>query len=218
MVQTLDDPKTDKELQIIAAATNLLKTIGIRNLTMDDIANATGILKKSIYQFFNGKTELIECVVADIIRQKKEALREARLFSSNAVEQAFLRWHVVQEFLQTINHELSEELKRHYQQAYYVMSEFQDVFLYNNFKLNIETGITQELYRNNIKTEVIARYLVQILVLTGNIPMLSNGQFGYIETEDQILSYHLHAIATEKGARLIRKYKNELLAHTGHLQ
>jgi hypothetical protein len=48
--------------------------------------------------------------------------------------------------------------------------------------------------------------------------MLSNGQFGYIETEDQILNYHLHAIATEKGARLIRKYKNEMLAHTAHLR
>jgi len=195
-----------------------LKTIGIKSMTMDDLADETGISKKAIYQFFNGKTELIECVVSDMIRQKKEALRDARLFSSNAVEQAFLGWHVIREFLQSINPEVSEDLKKHYQHAYYVVSEFQDVFLYNNFKLNIETGITQELYRNNIKTEVIARYLIQILLLLGNIPMLSNGKFGYIETEDQILSYHLHAIATEKGARLIRKYKNELLAHTGHLQ
>jgi TetR/AcrR family transcriptional regulator, cholesterol catabolism regulator len=218
MVQTLADPKTDKKLQIIAAACGLFKTIGIKNLTMDDLANVTGILKKTLYQFFNGKTALIECVITDIIRQKKEALREARLFSSNAVEQAFLGWHVMQEFLQTINPEVSEELRNHYPQAYYVVSEFQDVFLYNNFKLNIETGITQELYRNNIKTEIIARYLVQILLLAGSIPMLSNGKFGYLETEDQILSYHLHAIATDKGAKLIRKYKNELLAHTAHLR
>jgi AcrR family transcriptional regulator len=218
MTQILTDAKTDKELQVIVAASRLLKTIGIKSLTMDDLANEVGISKKTIYQLFNGKTELIECVVTEIIRQKKEALREARLFSSNAVEQAFMGWHVIQEFLQSINPEVSEELKRHYQQAYYVVSEFQDVFLYNNFKLNIETGVTQQLYRNNIKTEIIARYLVQILLLLGNTPTLSNGKFGYIETEDQILSYHLHAISTEKGARLIRKYKNELLAHTAHLQ
>ena len=218
MIQIQPDITSEKELQIIAATGSLVKVIGIKALTLEDIAIDMGISKKTIYQFFNGKTELIECAVSDFIRQKKEALREARLFSSNAVEHAFLGWHVLQEFLQTINHEVSEELRKHYTQGFYVVSEFLDVFLYNSFKLNIETGITQQLFRNNIKAEIIARYLVQVVLLSRNIPMLSSGKFGYIETEDQILSYHLHAIATEKGARLIRKYKNELIAHTAHLR
>ncbi len=93
------------------------------------------------------------------------------------------------------------------------------MFFYTNyFKLNIDTDITQEVYRHNIKTELLSRYLIEIL----QVPLMSNisqkNRYGSAEEEDQIMTYHLYGIATEKGIRLIRKYKNEFLAYTSSFQ
>lgn len=218
MIYSGVDTKTERELQIIDAACKLIKTIGIRSMTMEDIAHEMGISKKTIYQYFTGKTELIECVVSNLFRQKKEALREARLFSSNAVEQVFLGWHALHDFLYSETNDEWQQLKKYYPHAFAIVSEFNEVFLYNYFKSNIETGITQGFYRSNIKTELIAHYLIQVILSAKITGALANGKMGFIETEDQVIAYHLHAISTEKGAKLIRKYKNELLAHTDHLK
>ena len=48
--------------KIIQKATELFFTIGVRNVTMDDIAEQLGISKKTIYLHFENKTKLVEAV------------------------------------------------------------------------------------------------------------------------------------------------------------
>jgi AcrR family transcriptional regulator len=46
--------------KIIYSASDLFITYGFKSVTMDDIANAIGISKKTIYQYFENKTKLVE--------------------------------------------------------------------------------------------------------------------------------------------------------------
>ena len=48
--------------KIIHKASELFLTLGFKSVTMDDIANALGISKKTIYVHFNNKTKLVEAV------------------------------------------------------------------------------------------------------------------------------------------------------------
>ena len=44
----------------IQKATDLFMRYGIRSITMDEIAGQLGISKKTIYQFFTDKDEMVE--------------------------------------------------------------------------------------------------------------------------------------------------------------
>ena len=46
--------------KIIQKSADLFLSYGFKSVTMDDIANALGISKKTIYQHFDNKTKLVE--------------------------------------------------------------------------------------------------------------------------------------------------------------
>lgn len=45
--------------KIITKATELFLSIGFKSVTMDDLAQSMGISKKTIYQYFENKNQLI---------------------------------------------------------------------------------------------------------------------------------------------------------------
>ena len=66
--------------KIISKAEELFLTLGFKNVTMDDIASAMGISKKTIYAHFSNKTELVSAVtfsVLEYIYQWIEKIKES---------------------------------------------------------------------------------------------------------------------------------------------
>ena len=215
MLHTLIDNKTEIKNSIIAAAQELIKTTSIETITIADVADEMLIAQKIIYEFFPGKAQLIEAVIEKEIEDKKAALQKVRMNATNSIEQVFLGWNSISDFFKSMNNETLSQLKKFYAQSFKMVTEFKNLFLYNYFKLNIDTGITQEVYRHNIKTELLSRYLIEILQL----PNISQeNRYGSAEAENQLMTYHLYGIATEKGIKLVRKYQNEFLAYTSSFQ
>ncbi len=61
------EPNT--KVRIRQKADELFTKYGIRSVSMDDIANALGMSKKTIYQYFVDKDELVEAVLEADINQ-----------------------------------------------------------------------------------------------------------------------------------------------------
>jgi len=76
----LTEKQRTKRDQIIEAARSLFKNFGYRKTTMNDVANAAGKGKSSIYYYFESKDEIFNAVIfseARIYRkQVLEAIRE----------------------------------------------------------------------------------------------------------------------------------------------
>ena len=202
------------ETRILSIAQQLIKRIGIKSVTMEGIAVEMGISKKTIYHFFEGKTDLVYRVFSIQIATKKESLLLARVNADNAIEEAFLSWNIIEDFVTGMTNEVRQQLNKQYVQASKEVYDFEHGFLHYLIKSNIENGITAELYRSNVNAEIISRYMLEILLLHSSLPVLQTRRFSNTETEDQILNYHLHSIATEEGGRMIKKYKDDYLAYS----
>ena len=201
-------------MRILSVAQQLIKSSGIKSVTMESIAVEMGISKKTLYRFFEGKTELVDRVFSKQIATKKESLLLARVNADNAIEEAFLSWNIIEDFVTGMTNEVRQQLNKKYVQAYKEVSDFEHRFLYYLLKSNIENGITASLYRNNINAEIISRYTLEVLLMHSSIPLLHTRRFSNTETEGQILNYHLYGIATEEGGRMINKYKDDYLAYS----
>jgi AcrR family transcriptional regulator len=197
--------------QIVAIALNLFNQWGIKSVSVSDLAHEMRIGKKTFYQYFSGKEELVELIVTKKIEEKKNNLLEYKLHAGNPIEVAFLGWATVRHFLKQVNGKLFSQVKKIYPNIFKLVRVFQYDFLYSHFKSNIESGITEGLYRNNIKADVISRYLLGGILSPSVENIFWKEELTSVEIENQVLSYHLHAITTEKGVKLLRQYKNEFV-------
>src|ERR1700757_4068724 len=72
-----DSQKGDPNRQrIVDAARQHFFSHGFRSVTMDDLAQALGISKKTLYAYFPGKFDLLEAVLADKLTGVEATLKE----------------------------------------------------------------------------------------------------------------------------------------------
>ena len=82
--------KLDTKERIILAASNLFWTYGIRNVKMDDIANELSISKKTIYQFFKDKNEIVTVSVKSLLEKERMFIEEKIEQSIDAMDELFI--------------------------------------------------------------------------------------------------------------------------------
>jgi AcrR family transcriptional regulator len=72
---------------ILLKTENLFLKFGIKSVTMDDIARELGISKKTLYQFFENKTDLLQQMTGQHIAKEVEAMTAIQAKSKNALEE-----------------------------------------------------------------------------------------------------------------------------------
>jgi TetR/AcrR family transcriptional regulator, cholesterol catabolism regulator len=67
--------RRDRRGEILARATTLFADAGVANVSMNDIADAVGIQKPSLYYFFPSKQELLRAVLRPLVDEPYQELR-----------------------------------------------------------------------------------------------------------------------------------------------
>uniref|UniRef100_UPI003216EA3B TetR/AcrR family transcriptional regulator n=1 Tax=uncultured Draconibacterium sp. TaxID=1573823 RepID=UPI003216EA3B len=178
---------------------------GIRNVTMDNVATEFGISKKTLYQYFSDKEELVSHVV-DYFLEDAEIHRHETT-SGNAIDYIFkIREHVAV-ILKIYNSHIEQDLKKFYPRLYKKVRDTKRQRILVDTIDNLNHGITQGLYREGLETYFIAKLQV------GRILYTLNPQYGIFEEHevntlaffDSMMNYHMHAICTAKGLEYYKK-------------
>ncbi|GAB3555198.1 TetR/AcrR family transcriptional regulator [Spirosoma fluminis] len=148
-------PQLIKE-RIIAEARQLFSQFGVKTVRLDDIAHQLGISKKTLYQHFADKEELVRLMLED---QLNENLSEATVIHSqaaNAVVGALQIWDRLIRYSQTVNPNLLRDIERHYPTVWNFFQEFRTQYIDTILKANLQEGIEQGLYRADLDKPVLA--------------------------------------------------------------
>src|SRR5215217_3856307 len=89
--------------RILVKAHELFNRYGIRSVSMDDIAAQLGMSKKTLYQYYVDKDELVNEVFEEIFAKKKIQCLECSDRGDNVIHEVFLSFDMVQEMLSTMN-------------------------------------------------------------------------------------------------------------------
>lgn len=190
-------------------ADGLYRRYGIKSVTMDEIASQMGVSKKTIYHCFSDKNELVDAVIADILNYNRNYCEECRVNAQNAVHEVFLAMESLQTTFENMNPGILFDIERNYPSTYKKFKEFKYNFLFDIMKKNIERGKKEELYREDMNADIIAKTRLECIMLPFNEELFPRSQFSLVFTHQQLIEFFLYGMVTPKGYKLITKYQKE---------
>lgn len=197
--------ETNERIQV--KAHELFMRYGIRSVSMDDIAAQLSISKKTIYQFFADKDELVDAVVNDEIRTMQVDCSMASTDARDAIHEIFLTMDNVISDLRNINPMVLYDLEKFHFKSYQKFLKHKSEYLGAIIAGNIERGIREELYRPDINVEVMTRFRLETMMLSFNADVFPARRFPAYEVAREIIEHYVYGLATLKGHRQIQKYK-----------
>ncbi len=200
---------TDTKQRIQKAAHVLVMQYGIRSISMDDIAANLGMSKKTIYQYFKDKDELVEAVVDEVIATNQYACKADIDRSENAVHEIFLVMEMMAEMFKTMNPSILYDMQKYHPAAFSKFSKHKNEFLYNVCTQNLQRGIKDELYRPEMAVEILCRYRVETMFIPFNPEFQQKLKYSLAKIEEEILIHFLFGLVSLKGYKLIIKYKEQ---------
>jgi len=196
--------------ELIFKISNLFKKFGIKSTTMDDISKELGISKKTLYQHFENKKDVILKVTQFEIKIECNELNKLISTCSNAIDQLLIISEYLVSKLRNLNPSVTYDMNRYYPQILEKLISQRKEYISRLIKRNFQTGIKQDIYRENLNINVIADfYTFQFDIKV--FEMFSNGLNNDFEKIfNTIFMYHIHRIANNKGIEYIEKQFNKL--------
>ena len=188
-------------------ANELFLQYGIRSVSMDDIANALGMSKKTIYQYFSDKDELVDAVVDAHISLMETNCGSCRKEAKDAVHEMIITMEMIIEQLTNMNPMVLNDLAKFHFKSFQRFLEHKNKFLAKVIHDNIEWGKAEELYREDIHTDVLSKFRLESMMIPFNISVFPPGKYSLADTSGKIIEHFVYGLATIKGHKLIQKYK-----------
>lgn len=195
--------------RILKTAHDLFMQYGIRTISMDDIAQKLGVSKKTIYQYYKDKDELVEEVVKQEIGHNQQACEKDRSVAKNAIHEIFMSMDMVVEMFSRMNPSVLHDLQKYHPGAFRIFLKHKNDYLYNIIHQNMLRGIEEGLYRKDLHITVLSHFRVDSMLLPFNPEFMSKVKAGMVETEEQLILLYLFGLASPKGYKLINKYQQE---------
>lgn len=194
--------------QILNKATDMFLTLGFKSVTMDDIASEMGISKKTIYQHFANKDELVKAVTTNLFENISCGIDEIILANKNPIEELFAIKEFVMKNLKDENTSPIYQLHKYYPKIHKSLMLKQFDKMGSCVIENLDKGINLGLFRKRINKELIARFYFAGMNSIKDVEIFSPEKFSLKEVQTNYLEYHLRGICTPKGVTQLEQLIN----------
>ena len=176
---------------------------------MDEIALQMGVSKKTLYQYYVDKDELVDAVMVDEINFNQGQCLSDKKYAKDAIHEVFLGIEMMQEMFQNMNPSILFELEKYYPKSFEKFLLHKYSFLYKVLKENLQRGIAEELYRNEIDIDILVKTRLETMMMPFNQQVFPKNKYPLIKVETELTTHFLFGLATIKGHKLITKYQQD---------
>ncbi len=194
--------------RILSGTEELFLKSGIKSVTMDDIAKHLGMSKKTVYQFFKDKNELVVALVKRKIRDDEEQMSEIISKSSNVIDEMINMMKCSEEIFSRINPIIIHDLQKYHPGAWKEFQNFKSGVVVHTLQELLTKGIKQGYIRPDIDVKVIAMMRVNQVELGFNTNIFPAAEFNTWKVQQQFHEHFNYGICTLKGYKLLNQYKN----------
>lgn len=202
--------KLEESIKILQGAANLFMRIGIKSVSMDDIARELGVSKKTIYKHFSDKKDLVLKVIETDMEREMLSCNTCYNTDENAVQKMIdISKHISHQH-KDINPTVIFDLQKYYPSAWAKINTFRTDFISNKIIQNIEEGQNETLYRQEIKPKIAAAMYVTLIQGMMQQMIQGDNNYDFKTLHLQMVSYHLFGICTQEGRSYLEQHINEI--------
>jgi AcrR family transcriptional regulator len=173
---------------------------------MDEIARELGISKKTIYQYFKDKDDLVCEATSYILDCDRKEFEEIQTQSDNSIEELFLISKCLRRNFENLNPSILFDLKRYHPKAWDIFIEFKEKFFKETVRQTLNKGINEGYFRPEINVDILTILRLEQVQMSFDPRIFPKGQFDFKEVQMQFFDHFVNGIFTEKG----RTYYREL--------
>ena len=191
--------------RILVTATEAFASKGIKSITMDDIAAALGISKRTLYEVFSDKESLLKECILKAQSDREAYLQEVYEQSHNVLEVILAVFQKSIEVFHQTNKRFFEDIKK-YPKVYNMMkerSESDSEKTMSFFMLGVEQGI----FRSDVNFAIVNLLVREQFDVLLNTDVCN--EYSFIEVYESIMFTYIRGISTEKGAKVLEDFISE---------
>ena len=194
--------------KIIHKAADMFITLGFKSVTMDDIAAAMGISKKTIYANFKNKTALVKEATLAMFHVISHGIDCISNQDKNPIEELYDIKKFVMMHLKDEKSSPQYQLQKYYPEVFNTLKELQLDTMQECTLRNLRKGVEQGLYRDNLDIDFVSRiYFIGVNGIK-NDKLFPIHNFPKAKLMEDYLEYHLRGIVTKTGELTLNNFIN----------
>lgn len=194
---------------ILSSVANLYLKYGVRSVSMDDLAHHQGISKKTLYQYFDDKNDLVNQVTTLLLEERMAQYTAAIKDSSNAIDELFSISKLIRKHFSELNPALMYDLQKYHPEAWGLFLKHENEVVYHLVVENLERGVAERFFRPDISVNVLAKIRVEQIHLSFDERLFPKDEFDFTEVQMQLFDHFVHGVLTERGLELYKNYQNQ---------
>ena len=196
--------------KILAGAEKLFMKYGIRSVSMDDIARHLSVSKKTLYQHFADKDELVTVMSQHHMKQEVVEYEEITKASENSIDELNKISVRIKCDMEEMNPSLLYDLQKFHPRAWALWLNHKSDFIMRSIVRNLNQGINEGYFRKDINPEIPAISRLILIESAFDDRIFPKDKFNLAEVQSQLFDHFVYGLCTEKGRKLYQKYKESI--------
>ncbi len=207
----------DTRQKIIEEASVMFRTYGIRAVTMDMLAGEMGISKRTIYEIFSDKDELLNGVLETMKEKQHKLVADIMNGSENVIEAIFRIMDVMTEHFINMSPAFKLDMKKHHNDIVLRLRETGELPYYSDNTDILLRGIKEGLFRRDIDISIANKCLLEVVRISDDKDLFPSENFSSTDVIRDFFINYVRGISTQKGLDLINYYgKKRTASNKGH--
>lgn len=201
----MDENNIKEKIQ--KGAEDLFMRYGVRSISMDDIARHLSVSKKTLYQHFADKEDIVTVTCRAHLDRNAKEFDSMRERSQNAIEELHLLSVCLKKNMEDMNPSLLFDLQKYHPRAWSIWLEHKNKTIRESVVRNLRQGMEEGYFRPEMDPDVIAAVRMELVQLAFNEDIFPRERYRLPEVQMQIFEHFVFGLLTEKGRKLYLKYK-----------
>ncbi len=201
-----DDKERETRDRILSAAEELFMRYGFRTITMDEIAKHLGVSKKTIYQHFADKDEIVCQCISNHLDCEKCTAAEIWMNVTNPVEEFIIEAQHLKFTLNSVHPTILFELRKYHPKAWEIFQDHKEKWILQSIIDNLKKGVELGFYRPDVDPDILARLRVEQIAMGFDPDIFPSQRFALKTIHLQLIEHFLHGILSEKGREFLNLY------------
>jgi AcrR family transcriptional regulator len=189
----------EKASWVLEQARKLYQRYGIKSVTMDDVAKHLCISKKTLYEYFSDKEDLVRQVILKDHDRQCRFIDDIEEKNLNAIEELFEVYKMINTMYKEYNPSMEFDIRKYYPDLYVRIKDVRRKRMYEAAHRNMVKGKKEGLFRRDLNAGIIARLHVSRTENLFENDLFTPEELTSFRMFHEVFVYHLQGMLSPAG-------------------